>query len=101
MAPFEVVIIPIGMHKSDKVRDLAEDIYTNLGELGVEVLLDDRNERPGIMFADAELIGIPHRLVIGDRGLEKGMIEYKSRSGSKSLDLEISGIIDTLQALIR
>ena len=101
MAPFEVIIIPIGMHKSDKVRDLTEDIYTNLGELGVDVLLDDRNERPGIMFADAELIGIPHRLVIGDRGLEKGMIEYKSRSGPKSLDLEISGIIDTLQALIR
>ena len=73
-----------------------------LGEQGAaEVLLDDRNERPGIMFADSELIGIPHRLVIGERGLEKGVIEYKSRTGEESRDLEISGIIDTLRALIR
>jgi prolyl-tRNA synthetase len=101
MAPFEVIIIPIGMHKSEPVRDLAEDVYSKLLEMGVEVLLDDRNERPGIMFADSELIGIPHRLVIGDRGLERGVIEYKSRSGADSRDLEISDIIDTLQTLVQ
>ena len=100
MAPFEVIIIPIGMQKSESVRELAEDLYEKLLEIGVEVLLDDRNERPGIMFADAELVGIPHRIVIGDRGLKQGVIEYRSRSAAESMDLEISGIVDTLKTLI-
>jgi prolyl-tRNA synthetase len=101
MAPFDVVIIPIGMHKSEPVRELAEDLYDKLVASGIDVLLDDRKERPGIMFADAELIGIPHRLVIGDRGLERGVIEYKSRTAQESEDLEIPNIIDTLQALVK
>ena len=82
MAPFQVAIAPIGMKKSVAVREAAEQLYAELSAIpGIEVLLDDRDERPGVMFADLELIGIPHRIVIGDRGLgqEVAMVEYKGR----------------------
>jgi prolyl-tRNA synthetase len=79
IAPFEVAITPIGLHKSDAVRSAAEALYAQLKAAGVDVLLDDRDERPGAMFADMELIGVPHRIVIGDRGLAKGECEYKGR----------------------
>src|SRR4051794_18611507 len=83
VAPFSVMIIPIGIAKSTRSREAAEQLYANLSEIGVEVLLDDRDERPGIMFADAELIGIPHRVVIGERGLKEGNIEYQGRREAK------------------
>jgi prolyl-tRNA synthetase len=88
LAPFDVVLVPINMHRSDDVKAAAEALYTELKEKGYEVLLDDRNARPGVMFADAELIGIPHRLVISDRGLAAGELEYRHRSDAESRNLK-------------
>ncbi len=79
IAPFAVCIVPMGYHKSEAVKAAADQLYAELKKSGVDVLLDDRNERPGVMFADMELIGIPHRVVIGERGLNDGKLEYKSR----------------------
>jgi prolyl-tRNA synthetase len=79
IAPFHVALVPIGYGKSAAVRDAADSVYRVLTEAGFEVLLDDRDERPGVMFADMELIGIPHRIVVGERGLKEGMIEYQGR----------------------
>ncbi|HBV20313.1 MAG TPA: proline--tRNA ligase, partial [Nitrosomonas sp.] len=79
IAPFQLVIIPIGLHKSELVKTEAEKLYKTLTDANIEVLLDDRNERPGVMFADMELIGIPHRIVLGERGLKQSSVEYKGR----------------------
>jgi prolyl-tRNA synthetase len=79
IAPFRVVIVPINAPKSQRVRETAERLYNDLLAAGVDVLLDDRDERPGVKFADSELIGIPHRVVVGDRGLEAGKLEYRHR----------------------
>ncbi|MBI5889305.1 MAG: proline--tRNA ligase [Nitrosomonadales bacterium] len=79
MAPFLVAIAPIGYKKSEAVRTAADKLYADLAAAGIEVLLDDRDERPGVMFADLELIGIPHRIVIGDRGLKDSNVEYQGR----------------------
>lgn len=79
MAPFHISLIPMNLDKSSRVREAVEALYEKLTAEGIEVLLDDRNERPGVMFADSELIGIPHRLVIGEKGLDAGTIEYKNR----------------------
>jgi prolyl-tRNA synthetase len=84
LAPFDVVLIPINMHRSDTLREAAEALYAELVELGLDVLFDDRDARPGVKFADAELIGIPHRLVISDRGLEAGELEYRHRRDDDS-----------------
>jgi len=81
MAPFQIAIVPLNMHKSAAVAACAEDLYRELRAAGLEVLMDDRNERPGVKFADMELIGIPHRVVIGDRALAEGNLEYKHRRG--------------------
>ncbi len=98
MAPFQLAIVPLNMHKSEDVTRCAEDLYQRLQAAGVEVLLDDRNERPGVKFADMELIGIPHRVVIGDRALADGNIEYKSRCGAESQLIAQDNIFDFLQA---
>ena len=79
MAPFDVAIVPIGAGKNAQVRETAEQLYTELAAAGVDVLLDDRDGRPGVMFSDMELIGVPHRIVVGDRGLKQGQIEYQGR----------------------
>jgi prolyl-tRNA synthetase len=79
MAPFIVAVIPLGYHKSDAVRSAAEKLYAELAASGADVLLDDRPERPGVLLADQELLGIPHRIVIGERGLKEGMVEYQNR----------------------
>jgi len=79
IAPFEVCLVPMGYHKSEVVKAAADQLYGELKAAGVDVVLDDRNERPGVMFADMELIGIPHRVVIGERGLKEGQLEYKGR----------------------
>ncbi|MBV6389843.1 MAG: Proline--tRNA ligase [Nitrosomonas europaea] len=79
IAPFQLSIIPVGYHKSQQVRTEAEKLYQACRSAGIEVLLDDREERPGVMFADQELIGIPHRIVIGERNLREGMVEYQGR----------------------
>ncbi|PKO83378.1 MAG: proline--tRNA ligase [Betaproteobacteria bacterium HGW-Betaproteobacteria-11] len=79
IAPFEVVIVPLGLGKSPVVREVAEALYAELADAGIDVMLDDRDERPGSMFADWELIGVPHRVVVGERGLKDGQLEYKGR----------------------
>jgi prolyl-tRNA synthetase len=89
MAPYQVAIVPLNMQKSQAVAEAAETLYQALIDAGVDVLLDDRNERPGIKFADMELIGIPHRLVIGDRSLEKGVIEYKHRCAETTEEIPV------------
>ena len=88
VAPFELVILPINLQKSERVRAAAEQLYQQLREAGVDVLMDDRGQRPGVMFADADLIGIPHRVVIGERGLDAGNYEYKHRRDEDSQDIE-------------
>lgn len=86
LAPFSVALIPMNMHKSELVKEYAEALYEALVEMGVEVLFDDRKERPGVMFADSELMGIPHMIVIGEKNLQKGELEYKNRrEGNKQM----------------
>jgi prolyl-tRNA synthetase len=97
IAPFEVAIVPLNIQKSERVREHAEHLYATLRGLGYDVLLDDRNERPGVKFADMELMGIPHRIVIGDRGLDNGMLEYKNRSASDNEDIAIDDVVDFIQ----
>jgi len=89
IAPFEACVVPIGYHKSDQVRAAAERLHDALAAAGVDVLMDDREERPGVLFADMDLIGIPHRLVLSERGLAAGSVEYKGRRDEKPRDLPI------------
>ena len=98
MAPFQIVIVPIGMGKSAAVRDVVEQLYTGLVESGVEVLLDDRDERPGVMFADMELIGIPHRIVIGERGLKEGMLEYQRRCATTAQSIPLQNALEFIKS---
>jgi len=98
LAPFTVVIVPMNMKKSHRVAELAERYYAELQAAGIEVLFDDRKERPGIMFADAELIGIPHTLVIGDRSLDNGVIEYKDRKSGEKQEVKIDDVVDFIKA---
>lgn len=81
LAPFTIAILPLNHHKSHRVREKADELYGRLTGAGIDVLLDDRPLRPGVMFADAELVGIPHVLVIGDKGLDNGIVEYRRRGG--------------------
>ena len=99
IAPFDIVLVPIGMHKSTRVKEKTEQIYSQLENAGFDVLLDDRNERPGIMFADMELIGIPHRLIISERGLEKRLLEYHHRATDMKKEIDLDTVIDTLKKI--
>jgi prolyl-tRNA synthetase len=99
LAPFTVVLVPLNAAKSDKVRALAEDLYTRLLEAGVDVLLDDRDARPGVKFADTELIGIPHRLVISDRGIDAGKLEYRHRRATANEEWPIDEVLSRLIAV--
>lgn len=99
IAPFKVALIPMNMHKSQRIKDTAEALYQKLTEMGVEVLFDDRKERPGVMFNDMELIGIPHSIVIGERNLDNQQVEYKNRrTGDKQL-LDIDAVCEHVGAL--
>ena len=99
IAPFKIALIPMNMHKSHRIKEAAEALYEELVALGVEVLFDDRKERPGVMFNDMELIGIPHSIVIGERNLDNQQVEYKNRrTGEKQL-LDISAAKDFVAAL--
>ena len=97
MAPFQLAIVPLNMQKSEAVAECARQLYQALCEAGVEVLLDDRNERPGVKFADMELIGIPHRIVIGDRALAEDKLEYKGRTDAESQLVARDGIMDFIK----
>lgn len=92
IAPFQVVICPMGWSRSEAVRDTANALYTELAAAGIDVILDDRDERPGVMFADWELIGVPHRVVIGDRGLKEGVAEYQGRRDTEAAKVEIASL---------
>ncbi|MEE4293494.1 MAG: proline--tRNA ligase [Xanthomonadales bacterium] len=96
LAPFQVAILPMNARKSHRVREAAEDLYRELMEAGVEVLLDDRNIRPGVMFNDMELIGIPHRVVIGERGLDEGVLEYRKRTDSENGTIPLEGAVEAI-----
>ena len=98
IAPFQLVIVPINYNKSSRVRKLADELYEQFLSQGVEVLLDNRKERPGIMFADSELLGIPHRLVISDTHADSGNIEYKSRNEVDKIEIEYKVAIDFILA---
>ncbi|MGH8618491.1 MAG: proline--tRNA ligase [Burkholderiales bacterium] len=100
MAPFQVAIVPIGAAKSEAVRAAAVQLHDELAAAGIEVLLDDRDERPGVMFADMELIGIPHRLVVGERGLKQGQVEYKGRLDAEATLLAPDAALARLRTAI-
>ena len=97
MAPFAVVICPIGFDKSDAVKLAANQLHDELLAAGVDVLLDDRGERPGVMFAEADLMGIPHRLVIGERGLAEGLVEYKVRTAAEAQSVLLTNVVEFMQ----
>ena len=97
LAPFQVVLVPINAHKSIRVREAADAIYKELTEAGFDILLDDRGLRPGVAFADMELMGIPHRLMLGERGLDKDMIEYKNRATGDADEFSIADVIAELR----
>ena len=100
IAPFELIIVPIGYHKNDNVRTQANKIYADLLESGIDVILDDRDARPGIMFAESNLIGIPNRLMIGDKSLNENKVEFKSRSESDSEMINIPDLMEFLKSKI-
>jgi prolyl-tRNA synthetase len=89
IAPFQVVLVPMGMQKSARVREVADRLYAEFTAAGIEVLYDDRDARPGVKFADAELLGIPHRVVVGERGLEAGKLEYRNRRDTESQEFPL------------
>ncbi|EMR12290.1 prolyl-tRNA synthetase, bacterial type [Methylophaga lonarensis MPL] len=97
IAPFEVVLIPVNAHKSQRVRDKAEQVYQQLLEAGVDVLIDDRGLRPGVAFADWDLIGVPHRLILGERGLDNGVIEYKHRASGDGAEFSFDSLLDEIK----
>ncbi len=98
IAPFQVALLPMNMHKSQRIRDAADVLYSELQAAGIEVLYDDRKERAGVMFTDMELIGIPHRLVLGESKLDEGMIEYKGRRDAESQDIPLIQAVEFIKA---
>ncbi|WP_027961024.1 proline--tRNA ligase [Halomonas halodenitrificans] len=101
IAPFHIALVPMNAHKSQRVREESEKLYTELTAAGFDVLLDDRDLRPGVKFADHELMGLPHRLVVGDRGLDKGELEYKGRRDSDATMVPAGDILDFLRQQIK
>ncbi|MGM9452111.1 proline--tRNA ligase [Legionella bozemanae] len=100
IAPFQVVIIPLNGHRSEVVQKQADALYERLKELGVDVLIDDRNERAGVLFADHDLIGIPHRIIISERNMEQNCVEYKSRASRETQQLSLDKAIDAIMQLV-
>lgn len=100
IAPFQVAILPMNMHKSFRVKDAAEALYKELRSQGIDVILDDRKERPGVMFADMELIGVPHQVVIGDRNLDAEELEYKNRRTGEKQMIKQGDIVEYLLSQI-
>ena len=98
IAPFQIVIVPINYNKSTRVKGLADDLYQQFLDSGIEVLLDDRKERAGIMFADSELLGIPHRMVISDTHADNGNVEYKARNNAEKIDVKFDDALAFIQS---
>jgi prolyl-tRNA synthetase len=99
IAPFTVAIAPIGFDRNEDVRTAALKLHDELAANGIDVLLDDRGERPGVMFADLELIGIPHRITLGDRGLKEGMVEYQARTDQEARNIPLNEIVNFVKSL--
>jgi prolyl-tRNA synthetase len=97
MAPFEACLVPIGYHKNAAVRETADRLYAELGAAGIDLLLEDRDERPGVLFADMDLIGVPHRLVVSARGLAAGEVEYKGRRDAAATSVPLAAIVAQLK----
>jgi len=100
LAPFAIALCPMNMHKSTRLAETAEQLYKDLQAAGFDVLFDDRKVRAGFMFADMELIGIPHRIVLGDRGIDKGVAEYRGRCDTENQDIPLAELIEFLKAKI-
>ena len=98
LAPFQVVLVPINLQKSQRVREVADRLYTDLNAAGIEVLYDDRDARPGVKFADAELIGIPHRVVVAERGLDAGKLEYRHRRATESEEFPLADALTFIRS---
>jgi prolyl-tRNA synthetase len=98
IAPFEVIVCPIGYRKSQAVREAADGLYGTLIAEGTDAFLDDRDERPGVMFADAELIGVPHRIVVGERGLKEGNVEYQGRRDTAPTSVALTQVGSLLRS---
>ncbi|MGR5175982.1 proline--tRNA ligase [Vibrio parahaemolyticus] len=98
IAPFQVAIVPMNMHKSERVKEAAEKLYAELTAAGIEVLFDDRKERPGVMFSDMELVGVPHTVVIGDRSMDEGNFEYKNRRTGDKTPVAMDDIVAHIKA---
>ncbi len=101
LAPFQLALLPMNAKKSPRVQEAADRLYEELLAAGVEVLYDDRNLRPGVMFNDMELIGIPHRVVVGERGLDAGTLEYRARTSESSEDIPLDTATEAILARIR
>lgn len=99
MAPFTVAICPIGFDKSEAVQAAANKLYAELKAAGVDAMLDDRGERPGVMFAEADLMGVPHRLVVGERGLAEGTVEYKARNAEQAQSVPLNQVLEFVQKI--
>lgn len=97
IAPFQVAVLPMNMHRSQRLREAAETLYQQLLAAGLEVLFDERKERPGVMFTDMELIGIPHRLVVGERGVDEGYVEYKGRCDKQAQNVPLDKVVEFIQ----
>ncbi|SIO00398.1 proline--tRNA ligase [Salinivibrio sp. ES.052] len=98
IAPFKVAIVPMNMHKSERVREAAEKLYADLSAAGIDVLFDDRKERPGVMFSDIELVGVPHTVVIGERSMDNGVFEYKHRREGEKVPFAIDDALTFIQS---
>jgi prolyl-tRNA synthetase len=97
LAPFTVSLIPINSHKSMRVRETTEKLYAELAAAGIDVVCDDRDLRPGVKFADDELVGIPHRFTIGEKGLDRGILEYRARRASDNVEVPIANAVAFLR----
>jgi prolyl-tRNA synthetase len=101
LAPFDVVLVALNLQKSERVRELSDRLYGELTAAGIDVLYDDRDARPGVKFADAELLGIPHRIVVGDRGIEAGRLEYRGRRDTQSQEFAPDDALEFIRARLR
>ncbi len=98
IAPFKIALVPMNYHKSHRVQEAIDELYAQMVEAGMDVLLDDRKERPGVLFADLDLIGIPHRIVLGEKGLDAGVCEYKARNQEEKVDVKLDDILSFIQS---
>jgi prolyl-tRNA synthetase len=101
IAPFQVVLCPMGYDRSDMVREASDQLYKDLTAAGIEVILDDRGERPGAMFADWELIGVPFRVVIGERGLKEGQLEFQARTDTEATQVPVADVATKVKTMIQ